>query len=143
MNGEDLVRRYMDAELRNDFAAQASMRHPQWHADWPQSGERVPDHERYRKIHEQFPGGMPRIELTKVAGAEDRWAVSPSMTIVRIAGSGDVWLVEGVNTYPNGDVYHVAHHIELLDGRVLRETTFYAPQLDAPAWRAALVEPIR
>ena len=143
MATEEFIRRYVDASARNDFDALAAMRHPRWHLDWPQSRERVPDSERYRKIHERFPGDMPQIDVTKVAGAQDQLALSPSMTIVRIAGSGDVWLVEGVNTYSNGDVYYVAHHIELLDGRILRETAFFAPPIQAPEWRAAWVEPIR
>ena len=43
------------------------MRHPRWHLDWPQSKERVPDSESYRKIHERLPGDMPQIDVAKVA----------------------------------------------------------------------------
>ena len=73
------------------FDAMKTMRHPDWYEDWPQSGERIPSHEAYQAIHENFPGGMPEIDLQQVAGAEDRWVMTPSMTIQRIAGSGDVW----------------------------------------------------
>ena len=142
MDTEGLVRRYLEAVATNDFETMGQLRHPDWHEDWPQSGERVPSHEAYREIHEQFPSGMPHIDVQQIAGAEDRWVLSPSMTIERIAGSGDIWLAEGVNTYPGGDVYHIVHHLRLRDGRVWRSTTYFAPRFEAPAWRAAFVERI-
>ncbi|MEO8229929.1 MAG: nuclear transport factor 2 family protein, partial [Chloroflexota bacterium] len=68
---------------------------------------------------------------------------TPSMTIQRIAGSGDVWLVEGVNTYGNGEVFHIAQHLRLRDGRVWQSTTYFAAPFEAPAWRAGIVERIK
>jgi hypothetical protein len=142
VNAEDLVARYCEAMARNDSAALTRLRHPDWHEDWPQSGERVPSDEAYREIHDAFPGGLPQVDVRQVEGTDDRWVVTPSMTVERIAGSGDVWLVEGVNTYQGGDVYHVAMHIRLRDGRVWRTTTYFAAPFEAPAWRAGLVVPI-
>jgi hypothetical protein len=139
---EELVRRYGEAIAHNDFDTLKELRHPDWHEDWPQSGERIPSHEAYRKIHEDFPAGMPRIDLKQVAGADDRWVMTPSMTIQRIAGSGDVWSVEGVNTYSSGEVYHIIQHLRLRDGRVWRATTYFASPFEAPTWRASLVVPI-
>jgi ketosteroid isomerase-like protein len=138
----ELVRRYYEAVARNDFDTLKKLRHPDWHEDWPQSGERVPGDEAYRRIHEEFAGGMPKIDVGQVAGAEDRWVVTPSMTVERIAGSGDVWFAEALNTYPSGDVYHVINHVRLRDGRVWRTTVYFAPRFDPPAWRASLVVPI-
>jgi hypothetical protein len=85
---------------------------------------------------------MPRIDLQDLAGAEDRWVMTPFMTIQRVAGSGDVWLVEGLNTYGDGAVYHIAQHLRLRDGRVWRSTTYFAAPFEAPAWRAPFVESI-
>jgi hypothetical protein len=142
MDTEELVRRYGEAVIHNDFATMKTFRHPDWYEDWPQSGERIPSHEAYQAIHENFPGGMPEIDLQQVAGAEDRWVMTPSMTIQRIAGSGDVWFMEGVNTYPSGEMYHIVQHIRLRDGRVWRSITYFAPPFAAPTWRAALVVPM-
>jgi hypothetical protein len=142
MEPEALVRRYFEAVAHNDFETMERLRDPDWHEDWPQSGERVPSHEAYRRIHEHFPAGMPQIDVQRLAGAEDRWVMTPSMTIQRIAGGGDVWLVEGVNTYAGGEVYHIVQHVLLRDGRVWRSTTYFAPPFEAPAWRASDVEPI-
>jgi hypothetical protein len=142
MESEALVRHYVEAVAANDFETMARLRDADWHEDWPQSGERVPSHDAYRLIHQDFPGGMPRIELTDVAGAEDRWVVTPSMTIQRIAGSGDVWTVEGTNTYTNGDLYHIIQLLRLHDGKIKHAPTYFAPPFAAPAWRASLTVPI-
>jgi hypothetical protein len=77
-----------------------------------------------------------------VAGADDRWVMTPSMTVQRIAGSGDVWFVEATTKYSSGQLYHLVQLIRLRDGRVWRATTYFAPLLEAPTWRAALVVPI-
>jgi hypothetical protein len=142
METEELIRRYGEAVAHNDFDAMKAMRHPDWQEDWPQSGERIPSHAAYRRIHEEFPGGMPRVDLQQVAGAEDRWVMTPSMTVQRIAGGGDVWFVEATNQYASGEMYHLIQLIRLRDGRVWRATTYFAPPFDAPAWRASLVVPI-
>ncbi len=142
METDELVRRYGDAVASNDFETMERLRHPDWHEDWPQSGERIPNHEAYLRIHEDFPSGMPRIDVQELAGAEDRWVVTPSMTIQRIAGGGDVWYLEGLATYPNGDLYYIAQHLRLRDGQVWRSTTYFAAPFEAPAWRAEFVEPI-
>ena len=142
MDSSDLVRRYVDAMAANDFDALAKLRHPDWHEDWPQSGERVPNHEAYRRIHENFPGGLPQIEVQEVAGAEDRWVVTPGMTVQRIAGTGDVWFIEGINQYAGGQRYHFVLHLRLRDGRVWRVTSYFAEPFPVPAWRAELTVPI-
>ena len=142
MDNEALVRRYFDAIARNDLDALGTMRHPDWYEDWPQSGERVPSHDAYRRIHENYPAGMPHVDIREIQGAEDRWVMTPSMTIQRIAGSGDLWIAEAIGAYPNGEVYHVVQRIQLRDGRIWRATAYFAQKFEAPAWRAHLVERI-
>ncbi len=142
MEPEELVRRYTEAVAHNDLDTLTALRHPEWREDWPQSGERVPNDPAYRQIHGAFPGGMPRSDIVEIGGVEDRWVMTPSMTIQRIAGSGDVWFAEGVNTYPDGHVYLVVALCWLRDGQVWRQTTYFAERFDPPAWRAPYVVPI-
>ncbi len=142
MDSEALVRRYARAMADNDFEALASLRHPDWHEDWPQSRERVPSHDVYRAIHEDFPGGMPRVDVQQVEGAEDHWVVTPGMTIQRIRGSGDVWIIEGTNTYGSGALYYFVHIVRLSDGRILHGTAYFAEPFEAPGWRAGLTVPM-
>jgi hypothetical protein len=58
-----------------------------------------------------------------------------------VVGSGDVWVVEGHSDY-GGHIYHVANILEFREGKIMRETRYYADPFEAPAWRAQWVEPI-
>ena len=52
-----------------------------------------------------------------------------------------MWVVEGVNDYGDGDTWHVVLVVEFTDdGRILRDTRYYAKPFDPPDWRAAWVE---
>ena len=139
---EDVVRRYLEASGANDGDALGRLRHPDWIEDWPQAGAQIRGHAQFRAIHDRFPRGMPAIEMQRLRGADDRYVVTPMYTLQRISGSGDVWWSEAIWRYPNGEMYHMIKHLELLDGRIHRERTFWAAPFEAPAWRAELVEQI-
>jgi hypothetical protein len=76
-------------------------------------------------------------------GSEDRWVMTPSFTIQRIVGSGDFWWGDGTASYPDGSRWFVAGLFQLRDGKLFRETWYFAPPLDAPAWRSPWTERIR
>ena len=137
---EDVVRRYASASAAADVDALAELRHPAWAVDWPQSGERVRSHESWSEVIRNYPGGAPRAELTRVVGIEDRWVVTPGNTVARIAGSGDFWWTEWRITYASGEEWLCVALVELRDGRVWRETVYWAAPFDAPEWRAPWVE---
>jgi hypothetical protein len=59
-----------------------------------------------------------------------------------VVGAGDVWVVEGRSDYGNDQVYDVANIVEFRDGRIWRETRYYAAPFDPPDWRSQWVEPI-
>jgi len=42
----------------------------------------------------------------------------------------------------DGRIYHVVMIVEFRDGKIVRETRYYADPFDAPEWRAQWVEPI-
>jgi hypothetical protein len=44
--------------------------------------------------------------------------------------------------YPDGSTWFFAALLELRDSTMLRETWYYAPPSEAPAWRAQWVERI-
>ncbi len=50
-------------------------------------------------------------------------------------------MVEGISDY-GPEVSHVADIVEFKDGKIWRETRYYAAPFDAPKWRAKWVEPI-
>jgi SnoaL-like domain len=90
--------------------------------DYPQSGERF----RGRSKIQAQRGGHP---------AERRF------TILRIRGGGDLWVSECVITYDGVPTYAVSV-MEFTADLVTHETQYFADPFQAPAWRAALAEPI-
>lgn len=100
------------------------VRHETFVLEMPQSGERITGRDRMRAMQQSFPGPPPSITLNRVTGAGRRW------------------LIEGVNDYGDDDIWHVVIAMEFAaDGRILRETRYYAKAFDPPAWRAAFVDP--
>jgi hypothetical protein len=98
-------------------------RHEDYVMEMPQSGERIRGRDRMLAMQEAYP--MP-----------------PTITLRRVVGSGPVWIVEGVNDYA-GDVWHVVVILELdSEGRIMRDTRYYAKRFDPPAWRSSWVEPM-
>ncbi len=59
----------------------------------------------------------------------------------RILGCGDLWLTEYEITYEGGTFYTISI-MEFRDGKVCRETQYFAPPFLAPGWRQHLVERI-
>jgi ketosteroid isomerase-like protein len=51
-----------------------------------------------------------------------------------------VWVMEATSDYPEGGTYHVADIVEFRDGKILKETRYYAEPFEAPVWRAEWVE---
>ncbi len=89
---------------------------------------------------DSWPGGLPEAGDIRLVGSEDRYVMTPSFTIERIVGSGDTWWADGTATYPDGSAWFAVALIGLRDGRIHRETWYFAPPLEAPAWRSAWVE---
>jgi len=114
------LERYLKGKL--DAAKEYELRHEDVMIDMPQSGERIRGRDNMKAMQDAYPG-------------------PPKVSMRRIVGSGDVWVVEARSDY-NGRIYHVANIIEFREGKIMRETRYYADPFEAPAWRAQWVEPI-
>jgi hypothetical protein len=90
--------------------------------DYPQSGERFQS----RATIAAQRGGHPA----------DR-----HFTVIRIGGSGDLWVSECIITYDGAPTYSVSI-MEFAHDHVVHETQYFADPFRAPAWRAALAEPM-
>jgi hypothetical protein len=108
-------------KLRLDAAAEYELRHDDYVMEMPQSGERVRGRANMRAMQERYPN-------------------PPDATLRRITGSGDVWVMEATSNYGDDDVYLVTDIFEFRDGKIAKETRYYAQPFDAPAWRAEWVE---
>ena len=62
------------------------------------------------------------------------------MRFRRTLADGDLAVLEVELTYADGSRYLGVSIIELRDGKVLRETDYYAQPFQAPGWRAQWVE---
>jgi hypothetical protein len=90
--------------------------------DYPQSGERF----RSRATITAQRGGHPAAR---------------HFTILRITGSGNLWVSECEITYDGVPTSSVSI-MEFADEQVVHETQYFADPFSAPAWRAALAEPM-
>jgi ketosteroid isomerase-like protein len=88
--------------------------------EWPQSGERIVGRDNIKAINENYPG-------------------LPNATIRRVSGSGNVWTVETVLDY-SGEVYNAVSVLEFRDGKVAKQTDYFASPFPPPEWRAQWVE---
>jgi hypothetical protein len=140
LTNQECVQAYGAAMAEFDLATLTRLRHPDWSVYWPQSGERVHGTENFAEIIQNYPGGMPRTEVQRIVGAEDRWVVTPGNTVLKVVGSGDFWWAEWRVTYPDDAVYLAVTLMELRDGLVYRETTYWAAPFEAPEWRAPWVD---
>ena len=139
-SNEEIVRRYLAAHGVHDYDTLAALRDPDWSMEWPQSGERVRGHANDRAIMDNWPGGPPSGAEFRVVGSEDRWVTTPLNTLHRVVGSGDFWWGDGTSAYPDGSTWFITALLQLRGGKVYRETWYFAPPFDAPAWRAAWIE---
>jgi hypothetical protein len=88
--------------------------------EWPQSGERIRGRKNLMALREAYPAG---VEFE-----------APRVTARRDLGVG-----EYVIRY-DGEPVRVVAIVEFGDGKVVRETHYFAGPFEAPAWRSAWVE---
>jgi hypothetical protein len=62
------------------------------------------------------------------------------MRFRRTLAGGDLAVLEVELTYADGDRYLGVSVLELRDGKVVKETDYYAQPFQAPEWRAHWVE---
>lgn len=89
--------------------------------EMPQSGERIVGRDRMRSMQQAHPA-------------------PPSIKLRRIVGVGDLFVLEGVSEYPGGGTFNVVNVVEFADGKIVRETRYYAEPFAAPEWRSPWVD---
>lgn len=140
MTNAEVVRRYLAALVDHDYDTQTELRHAEWTAVWPQSGEVVRGNANMLAIFEHYPGGRPRMTPGRLVGSEDRWAVTPLGGAYRIAGEGENWWGDWPITYPDGREWMVVTLMELRDSKIYRETSYWSEPFAPATWRAQWVE---
>ena len=143
-DGRQVLLAYIEALNAGDWEAAASVLAADYVEDWPQTAERVHGVENLHAILEHYPGNLRTGAIdgkTKtVTGAEDRYILSPSMTLVRVDGGGEMFTLTYTARYPEGDTWYVVMIARVTDGKIRRAHTYFAPVMPAPGWRRDWVE---
>jgi ketosteroid isomerase-like protein len=105
-----------------DWETAGGCLHDDFVQEWPQSGERIVGRDNALAIERNFPGGLPTMRFRRTLAA------------------GDLAVVEVELTYADGGRYLGVGILELRDGKVVKETDYYAQPFPAPEWRARWVE---
>jgi len=108
--------RHWAASNAGDDEAEGQLYSDEVELEYPQSGER-------------FRGRR------NVVGSRGQNPSKRRFEVRRTSGSGDLWVVEYVLFYDGRPVPTVSI-MEFRDGKVARETQYFADPFEAPAWRA-------
>jgi ketosteroid isomerase-like protein len=122
MDDQQIRETLIDMVTNLDPDAEYELRHEDFVADMPQSGERIRGRDNMRALQQAFP--------------PDR---TPTFRVRRITGGDDVWTVEATGDY-GGEIFLVVVIIEFRDGKIIRETRYYPQPFDPPEWRSQWVE---
>jgi hypothetical protein len=119
---ERQARRFLEG-MMSDLGADSGyeVRHEGFVLEMPQSGERIRGRERMR----EFQGAYP---------------APPAMRLRRVLVRDGLWVTEVASDYGGGRVSHYVSIVELKNGKMWRDTRYYAEPFEAPQWRAHLVE---
>ena len=105
-----------------DWDRVAGYVHEDFVQEWPQSGERIVGRDNAIAINRHFPGGLPRMKFRR-----------------RVA-AGPLAVLQVELTYADGSRYLGVSVIEVREGKIARETDYFAQPFPAPQWRAQWIE---
>ena len=117
---QTVVERLIQCLNDKDIRVMDELFHEDSVMDWPQSGEQVVGGDNRRAVYGAFPG-------------------LPSITVRRLLSAGDVVIAEATLDY-GGPTYHSVFIFEFRDGKIARETAYWAEPFEAPDWRAQWVQ---
>jgi len=111
----------IDAMIRGDWDTVEDVMADDAVVEYPQSGEQLVGRQACLNVYRNYPGGPPRYEL------------------LRITGGPDVFTAEARGDY-GGQIVYMTSIVEFLDGKVSRQTDYFASAFEAPAWRSQWVQ---
>jgi hypothetical protein len=142
VDNRGIVERYLKAHEARDLAAVRELQHPDIVARYPQSGETFRGRDKYMAMQESYPG-LPEAKTSVVIGESSTIVLPATLpfgrSTVTVFG-GDQFVVEGVATYPNGEIFNIVMILRLQGGKVIEESLYFAAPFDAPEWRRPYVE---
>jgi ketosteroid isomerase-like protein len=146
MGNRRIVERWVAALEADDLAAQRELLHPDFVGRYPQSGEVIRGPDNRIAIAENYPERERfrlAVHVDAITGTDDAYVTTPAAfawSVVHLSGTDDEFTVTGTVLYPDGVNWHALALLVVRDGRIWRETSYYAEPFPAPAWRAQWVE---
>jgi len=130
VNNDEMVARIREVFASNDMEAlakaQEEMAADDMVQEWPQSGERIRGKDNIAAINRNYPAST---------------GSNPKASLRRILKPGEAWIIEGTIDYGDGIPVSMVQIIETgPDGKVVRETDYFASPFPAPEWRKQWVE---
>jgi len=124
MKAQDIrtaIDRHWAASAAGDQVSEHEIYHDDAVCSYPQSGEVIHGRSNLQALRSHHPG--------KPSG----------FAVRRITGAGNLWITEYSIDYGDKSAFTVSI-MEFRDGKVSRETQYFADPFEAPAWRAQWVE---
>jgi SnoaL-like domain len=118
----EALNRHWASSDANDFAAEHEIYREDAVLEYPQSGERI----RTRQNIQNSRAAQPNAKRFKVS---------------RIVGAGNLWVTEFILAYDGRPSFTVSI-MEFVDGKVARETQYFADPFEPGSSRAQWVEPM-
>ena len=122
MDNRATLDRTVEAMMKGDFDTATESLAEDAVVEWPQSGERITGRQACLNVYRNYPSGPPKYELR------------------RIMGGPDVFTVEARGDYSGATVF-MTSIIEFRDGKIQKQTDYFADPFEAPSWRAQWVDP--
>lgn len=133
---ERIMKELAEIITNHDWGRLGDVLHEDTVFEYPQSGEVFRGVGNIRAQFENYPDLDPGTsQLAEVIG-DEAYALTPSYTLIRVEGSGQRATAIIRVRYPDGSQWWALNLVELRDGRIIRSRTYFAPDFDAPDWRA-------
>lgn len=131
-----LLTRMAGAIRDHDWDALGTCYHSDAAIEYPQSGERFVGLENIKAQFANYAGLEPgTTEIKDVIGGTT-YALSPLYTVIAVEGSGARGTAVMRARYPDGKHWFAINLYELRDDRIARARVYFAPDFEAPDWRA-------
>ncbi len=130
MNDDEMLERIRATYACDDMEAlakaQYEMAGDDFVQEYPQSGERFRGRDRIAEMNASY---------------SSQTGTRPSAKLRRILKPGQAWIIEGTIDYGDGTPVSAISIIEMgSDGKVARQTDYFANPFEAPAWRSQYAE---
>lgn len=130
MNDDEMAARIREVYQLDDMEVFAKSQYDMSADDvvneFPQSGERFRGRDKIAAMNQSYKGET---------------GTNPKSTLRRILKPGEAWVIEATIDYGDGTPVSMISIIETgADGKVVKETDYFANPFDAPEWRRQYAE---